>query len=96
MTSQTPAGDNLAIITYPAPSDAPLEPGTDSRPTGDHGPSDEMGAGVQVPDLPLISDEERERNREGLRQVIAEYEAEHGAFTEEERAQARARLSSVQ
>lgn len=60
-------------------------------------PSAETGAGILGPDplLPL-TDEECKRMSEGLLEVTAEFQAEHGKFTEEERAWARARLSTLQ
>ena len=60
-------------------------------------PSAEIGAGILGPDpLPPLTDEERKRMSEGLLEVTAEFQAEHGEFTEEERAWARARLSTLQ
>ena len=43
--------------------------------------------------MPPITDEERKRRSEGLLEVVADFEAEHGPFTEEELARARASLN---
>ena len=43
---------------------------------------------------PPLTDEQREEMRRGWSELIAEHEAEFGPFTKEERAWARARLSS--
>ena len=42
---------------------------------------------------PMLTDEQREEMRRGWSELIAEYEAEFGPFTKEERAWARARLN---
>ena len=54
----------------------------------------EIGAGILGPDpMPALTPEELEELSKGLLEVTADYQAEHGEFTEEELAQARAGLS---
>ena len=100
MTSQPPAGNDSATTADPAPSEASLKTGDGSQTIDctqtitEHGPSGEIGAGILGPDpLPPLTDEERKRMSEGLLEVTAEFQAEHGKFTEEERAWVRARFS---
>ena len=45
--------------------------------------------------MPPITNEQRQRMSCGLLEVTAEYQAQHGAFTEEERARVRAKLTSL-
>ena len=100
--NQPPAPEDLATTTRPAPPEAPqpaagtTQPPSDAQPPGEAQPTGEIGAGILGPDpMPPITDEERERMSEGLLEVTAEYQAEHGAFTEEERARVRTKLSSL-
>lgn len=93
MSSESPT------IEDPATPAAPAHPVT-IRELSDIGvtivephPSSEIGAGILGPDpLPPLTDEERKRMSEGLLEVCAEFQAEHGEFTEEERAWVRARF----
>ena len=89
--------EDLAAGADRTPSQARWPSGGLVQPIDTYDPSKEIGAGILGPDpLPPVSDEERKRNSEGWRKLIAEYEAEHGAFTEEELAEARAKLSICQ
>ena len=63
--------------------------------------ADEQGLGGELlrkilshDPAPMLTDEQREEMRRGWSELIAEYEAEFGPFTKEERAWARARLSA--
>ena len=59
-------------------------------------PEDDLLARILAHDpAPALTEERREEMRRGWSELIAEYEAEHGAFTEEELAQARASLSPL-
>ena len=100
--NQPPAPEDLATTTRPAPPETPqqaagtTQPPSDAQPRGESQPTGEIGAGILGPDpLPPITEEVRKRRSEGLLEVTAEYQAEHGAFTEEERARVRAKLSSL-
>ena len=100
--NQPPAPEDLATTTRPAPPETPqpaagtTPPPSDAQPPSEAQPTGEIGAGILGPDpMPPITDEERERRSEGLLEVTAEYQAEHSAFTEEERARIRAKFSSL-
>lgn len=109
MTSQPPAPEDTATAIESAPSTALRPPAgsgqlsSDAPPTGNSRPPNdprpttrEIGAGILGPDpMPSITDAEREEMSMGLLEITAEYQAECGAFTEEERARARAKLSSL-
>ena len=59
-------------------------------------PEDDLLARILAHDpAPALTEERREEMRRGWSELIAEYEAEHRAFTEEELAQARASLSPL-
>ena len=59
-------------------------------------PEDDLLARILAHDpAPALTEQRREEMRRGWSELIAEYEAEHGAFTEEELAQARASLSPL-
>ena len=59
-------------------------------------PTGELAALLsRVGPLPMPSEAERERRRQSLSKLIDEYEAENGAFTEEELAAAEARLRPI-
>ena len=93
MTS--PPEDSATTINT-APSEARQRPGGDAKPTDETHSPGEIGAGILGPDpLTPISDDERKRKSEGLLKLTAEYQAEHGAFTEEERARVRSRFTSL-
>ena len=106
MTSQPATTESAVTATGSAPYPTPPRPVGAAGPAGDQHPtnrsqpsntirsSGEIGAGILGPDpMPPITDEQREEMSRGLLEVTAEFQAEHGAFTEEERAQARAELS---
>ena len=106
--TQPPAPEHLATPARPAPPETRPRPAGDTRPTSktspasdaqpqrEAQPTEEIGVGILGTDpLPPIADEVRRRRSEGLLEVTAEYQAEHGAFTEEERARARAKLTSL-
>ena len=100
--TQPPAPEDVATATRPAPPEAPqpaagnTQPPSDAQPRGETQPTDEIAAGILGPDpLPPLTDEQRERMSRGLLETVAEFEAEHGAFTEEELAWARAALTPL-
>ncbi len=100
--NQPPAPEDLATTTRPAPPETPqpaagtTPPPSDAQPPGEAQPTGEIGAGILGPDpMPPITDEERERMSRGLLETVAEFEAEHGPFTEEELAWARAALTPL-
>lgn len=108
MTSQPATTESAVTATGPPQSTTPPRPAGAAAPaSGKHPtdqpqpsnaarPSGEIGAGILGPDpMPPITDEQREEMSRGLLEVTAEFQAEHGAFTEEERAQARAELSTL-
>ena len=106
--TQPPAPEHLATPTRHAPPEtrprpagdtrpaSETSPASDAQPRGEIQPTGEIGAGILGPDpMPPITNEQRQRMNRGLLEVTAEYQAEHGAFTEEERARARAKLTSL-
>ena len=98
--NQPPAPEDLATTTRPAPPETPqqaagsTQPPSDAQPQRGTQPTGEIGAGILGPDpMPPITDAERERMSRGLLETVAEFEAEHGPFSEEELARARANLN---
>ena len=107
MNSQPASPEGAAAVAESVLSTAPDpartvhlagdKPKASSRPLPDEGPpADEIGGGILGADpMPAITDEQREEMSRGLLEVTAEFQAEHGAFTDEERAIARSRLSAL-
>ena len=89
------AGDFAPYEDIPQPTDdaRPPEP---TRLTGGARPTCELRASILDPEpMPPITNEQREEMSRGLLEVTAEYQAERGAFTDEERATVRARFFSL-
>lgn len=97
MPSESPTVEDAAAASGSAHSATCRELNDIGVTIVDHDPPREIGAGILGPDpMPPITDEECKRMSEGLLEVTAAFQAEHGEFTEEERARARARLSCFQ
>ena len=71
-------------------------PGNDTSTEGETEPENALdGLLRRLGPLPMPSEAERKRRCQGLLKLIAEYEAEMGAFTEEELAEAARDLRSI-
>ena len=91
----SPSQPRAATRRTPNAADGQRTPDEPQR-AGEQPPEDDLLARILAHDpAPALTEERREEMRRGWSELITEYEAEHGAFTAEELAEARSSLSPL-